>query len=431
MPKLIQSSNVPTGLEKFSSRLPSGVSIPVTKNPSLDSNVNIAATPVNAGVSKDSFDLYRLRDEAAKVLPYLAVCKCGKVPYRKYVTIDKNEKNVKRYGNVSHCGSVWVCPTCAWKKMKIRQQQIKEIIRMHNDSGCSFYFVTLTVRHDLTIPLTVLLNRVTSAWRKITEERAIKPLFKIANYIQSLECRFSFTSGWSPHFHAVFMAPEKEKVKPLFDLLIASWIKKTGSATDGQSIIESTDEETLAEYIAKISLADELTGGQTKKSRKSNSVSYFDMLQDTLKYKKQIQEYGYATKSVQTLRKSKGLNITKDKDQDKDQVKETLVNIHELTYKATIVKRCDYKKVLEISDKWPEIVNYFKGYDIDESQKMISPKGEINKTSPKIRTGKKPQFYKKLFDKMSGKISIGRPVKRKKAVNILISEQPISFPMLR
>ena len=396
---------------------PSGVPKRSKKNPSLDSNVNFAAKPVNTGISKGSYDLYKLRDNAAKVLPFLGVCKCGKVPYKKYVTIDKNEKNVKRYGNINHCGSVWICPTCAYKKMKVRQDQIKDIIKMHNDSGCTFYFVTLTIRHNSNQPLTVLLKNVTSAWRQITEERAIKPLFKTANYIQSLECRFSNKSGWSPHFHAVFMSTEKEKVKPLFDLLIDSWTKKTGSEKAGQKIIEATNEESLSEYIAKISLANELTEGQTKTSRKGDSVSYFDMLKDTIKFKKQIEEYGYATKGVQTLRKSKGLNITKDKDQDKDQVKENILNIHEVPYKETIVKKCDYKKVLEMADKWPDIAEYFKDYDINKSEKMISPKGDINKNSPKIRTGKKPQFYRKLFDKMAGKITIGRPAKRKKTVN--------------
>ncbi len=424
MTKLIQSSNLPTIWPKkiFSGHLdtgsaPTGSAKKNNKTFDLDSNVNFAAKPVNSGISKGSFDLYKLRDEAAKVLPYLGVCKCGKVPYKKYVTIDKNEKNVKRYGNINHCGSVWICPTCAYKKMKVRQEQIKEIIKLHNNSGCSFYFITLTIRHQDNQPLTVLLKNVTSAWRKITEERSIKPLFKTANYIQSLECRFSFKTGWSPHFHAVFMSTEKEKVKPLFDLLIDSWIKKTGSEKKGQKIIEATDEESLSEYIAKISLANELTEGQTKTSKKGNSFSYFDMLKDTVKFRKQIEEYGYATKGVQTLRKSRGLNITNDKDNDKDTVKENLLNIHEIAYKQTIVKKCDYKKVLEISDKWPEIVEYFKGYNINQSEKMISPKGEINKTSPKIRTGKKPQFYRKLFDKMTGKIFIGRPAKRKKPVN--------------
>ena len=397
---------------------PSGVSKRNKKTPFLDSNVNFAAKPVNTGVSKDTFDLYKLRDEAAKVLPYLGVCKCGKVPYKKYVTIDENGKGVKRYGNVNHCGSVWICPTCAYKKMKVRQDQIKEIIKMHNDSGCTFYFVTLTIRHNSTQPLTVLLNDVTKAWRKITEERAIKPLFKIANYIQSLECRFSFKTGWSPHFHAVFMSTEKETVKPLFDLLVDSWIKKTGSEKGGQKIIEATEGESLSEYIAKISLANELTEGQTKTSKKGDSVSYFDMLKDTVKYRKQIEEYGGATKGVQTLRKSRGLNITKDKEQDKDTVKVNLLNIHKYVYKRTIVDRCEYKKVLTIADKWPEITDYFKGYDIDPNEKTINPKGEINRKSPKIRTGKSPQFYRKLFDKMTGKITIGRPAKRKKTLNI-------------
>ena len=376
MPKLIQSSNVPTGLEKFSSGLPSGYQSPVIKNPSLDINANKSATPGNTGISKDILDLYKLRDHAGKVLPKMAVCKCGKVPYKKFVTIDRNEKNIKRFGNVVHCESIWVCPTCAYKKTKIRQEQLREIIKLHNNSGCSFYFVTLTIRHNSNQPLTVLLNTIQYAWKQITKERALKPLFKEANFIQSLEIRYSLKTGWSPHYHAVFMSPEKEKIKPLFDLLIDSWTKKTGSQKEGQKIIEATDEETLSEYIAKISLADELTGGQTKKSRKSNSVSYFDMLKDTITYKKQIEEYAAATKNARSLRKSKGLNIIGDKENKEDTVIDNLLNIHAAVYKSTIVKNCDYKIVLENSDSWEWLKTYFKGYDIYESIKMIFPTGQ-------------------------------------------------------
>ena len=342
----------------------------------LDNNVNKSATPGNTGISKDIIDLYKLRDNAGKVLPQMAVCKCGKVPYKKFVTIDRNEKNIKRFGNVVHCGSIWVCPTCAYKKIKIRQEQLREIIKLHNNSGCSFYFVTLTVRHNIHQPLTVLLNTIQYAWKQITKERALKPLFKEANFIQSLEPRFSFKSGWSPHYHAVFMSPEKDKIKPLFDLLIDSWLKKTDSEKGSQKIIEATDEENLSEYIAKISLANELTEGQAKTSKKGGSVSYFDMLKDTVKYRRQIEEYSAATKNVRSLRKSNGLNIIGDKENKEDTVIDNLLNIHAAVYKSTIVKNCDYKKVLENADSWEWLKTYFKGYDIYESTKMIFPTGQ-------------------------------------------------------
>lgn len=356
-------------------RLP-GLSKKSKKNLSLDINVNKSASPVNTGISKDILDLYKLRDNAGKVLPQKAVCKCGKVPYKKFVTIDRNEKNIKRFGNVSHCGSIWICPTCAYKKTKIRQEQLREIIKLHNNSGCSFYFVTLTIRHNSNQPLTVLLNKIQYAWKQITKERALKPLFKEANFIQSLEIRYSLKTGWSPHYHAVFMSPEKEKIKPLFDLLIDSWTKKTDSQKEGQKIIEANDKESLSEYIAKISLANELTEGQTKTSRKGNSVSYFDMLKDTVSFKKQIEEYSAATKNARSLRKSNGLNIIGDKENKEDTVIDNLLNIHAAVYKSTIVKNCDYKKVLENADSWQWLKNYFKGYEIYETIKMIFPTGQ-------------------------------------------------------
>ena len=432
--KLQRNYPIPTKRpENFSTTVLTAQAKPLIKKPLLDINANFAAKPVNTGVSKETFDLYRLRDEAAKELPYLRVCKCGKVPYKPFVSIDRNERDVKRYGNINHCGSVWTCPVCTFKKMKIRQQQMKEILKLHNDSGCNFYFVTLTIRHNSSMPLTVLLNKVTSAWRQITEERALKPLFKIANYIQTLEVRYSLKTGWHPHYHAVFMTSDKAAAKPLFDKLVTSWTKKTNSKASGQKIIEGNgNDETLAEYVAKMSLASELTEGQTKKSRKGDSIGYFEMLKDTVQFKKQIQEYGYATKHVQTLRKSRGLNITKDKDKDQDTVKENLVNIEKVVYKQTIVKTCSYRHVLTIADKWPEIAEYFRDYDIDQTGKMISPKCEINKKSSKFRTDKKPvflprhkakgeneftQYYKKLYNEMSGKVKIGRPTKKNMNLN--------------
>jgi hypothetical protein len=232
------------------------------------------------------------------------------------------------------------------------------------------------------------------------------------------------------------MTSDKEAAKPLFDKLVASWTKKTNSKASGQKIIEGTGNETLAEYVAKMSLANELTEGQTKRSRKGNSIGYFEMLKDTGQFRKQIQEYGCATKGVQTLRKSRGLNITKDKDKDQDTVKENLVNIEKVVYKQTIVKTCSYRHVLTIADKWPEIAEYFKDYDLDQIGKMISPKCEINKRSSNFKTDKKPvflvrhnaskeakrekefiQYYRKLYNEITGKIKIGRPTKRNTNLN--------------
>ncbi len=344
----------------------------VTKKPLLDFHANKSARPVITGVSKDILDLYKLRDNAANVLPNFGVCRCGKIPYKKYITVSRNEKGIKRFGNVVHCESVWVCPTCAYKKTMIRQEQIREIIKLHNNSGCSFYFVTLTVAHNSDDPLTVLLNRVQYAWKQITKERALKPLFHSANFIQSLEIRYSFKTGWHPHYHAVFMSTEKEKVKPLFDILINSWTKKTRSQAKGQKIIEATDKESLSEYLLKMSLANELTEGQGKKSKK-DSVSYFQMLNDTRKYRKKIEEYAAATKGVRSLRKSKGLNIISDQEDAEDQEIENLLNIHKLVYYSTIVKNCHYKLVLENVDTWAWVREYFKGYNINDEAKMIHP----------------------------------------------------------
>lgn len=347
---------------------------PTKKGPLLDLYVNKSARPVNTGVSEDILDLYRLRDNAAIVLPNMPVFKCGKIPYERYVKIQKNEKGIKRYGSVSHCGSIWICPTCAFKKTMVRQDQIKEIIRLHTNSGCSFYFVTLTVKHRSDDPLTILLNQVQLAWKQITKEKCLKPLFRAANYIQTLEIRYSGKTGWHPHYHAIFMSTEKEIVKPLFDILVDSWTKKTGSNAANQKIVEAEKEDELAEYILKMGLAKELTIGQAKNSKK-DSVSYLEMLKNTNKYRRQIEEYSAATKGCRSLRKSNGLNIISDNEDPKDQVIDTLLNIHKLVYYSTIVKNCDYKKVLENVEQWNWIKEYFKDYRIDDFEKIINPVG--------------------------------------------------------
>jgi hypothetical protein len=390
--KLHRNFLIPTKKpENFSTAELTAKAKKVTKKPLLDLDVNKSARPVITGVSKDILDLYKLRDNAASVLPNMGVCRCGKIPYRKYITVSRNEKGIKRFGNVVHCGSVWVCPTCAYKKTMIRQEQIREIIKLHNNSGCSFYFVTLTIAHNSDDPLTVLLNRVQYAWKQITKEKALKPLFHAANFIQSLEIRYSLKTGWHPHYHAVFMSPDKEKVKPLFDVLINSWTKKTGSKSKCQKVIESTDEESLSEYILKMSLANELTEGQGKKSKK-DSVSYFQMLTDTRKYRRQIEEYSAATKGARSLRKSKGLNIISDQEDQEDQVIDNLLNIHKLVYYSTIVKNCDYKKVLENADTWAWVREYFKNFNINDELRMIHPA----KADPLKHKGKNMNFNTNL-----------------------------------
>lgn len=354
----------------------------------LDNNVNKSATLQTSGFPEVP-DFYKLRDNAAKVLPFMGVCKCGKVPYRKYVTVDVNTEGVTRFGNVVHCGSVWVCPVCAYKKMKIRQEEIREIMKLHINSDCSFYFVTLTIRHQLNQPLTVLINSLQAAWKKITKERKLKPLFKAANFIQTLEIRHSELTGWSPHYHIVFMSPDEEKVKPLFDSLIHSWIEKTGSNMAGQKVIKANDAETLSDYITKISLAYEMTQGQTKTGKKGDSLSYFDMLKSPFEYRKKIEEYSAATKGVRSLRKSKGLNITPD-DQDKeDTTIDNLLNIHQAVYQSTIVKNCDYKLVLENAISWDWVKEYFKDYEINEKDKTINPSALIQQLDINTAKGRR------------------------------------------
>ena len=340
----------------------------------LDNNVNKSATLQQRGFSIGP-DFYRLRDNAAMILPFMGVCKCGKVPYKKYVTIDRNENNVTRFGNVVHCGSVWVCPTCAYKKMKARQEEIRDIFKLHNDSGCSFYFVTLTVKHGKDDPLTVLLNLIQGAWKEITKERKLKPLFHSANFIQTLEIRYSYITGWSPHYHIVFMSDDKN-ITPLFQSLIKSWIEKTGAQEAGQKVIRANEAKTLSDYILKMDLAFEMTGGQRKTAKKSDSVSYFQMLQKPLKYRKQIEEYAAATKGAKSLRKSKGLKITTDDQEVKDKAITNYLNIDKNVYRSTIVKNCDYKKVLENCHSWEWIKAYFKGFEIDEAEKTIRHPGK-------------------------------------------------------
>lgn len=354
-PKNIFSGGLP-GPKKRKKRLP------------LDNNVNNAAKPVNTGISERDVDLYKLRDNAANLLPRMGVNRCGKVPISDYVTVDQNSEGITRFGHVAHCGSIWVCPVCAYKKLRRRQEEIKNILKVHNDSGCTFSFLTLTVRHHLHQPLTVLINSLQSAWRQITKERKLKPLFQNSNFIQTLEIRYSENTGWHPHYHCVFMFTPAEQNKALLRVLIESWLDKTDSLAEGQKVIDASGEETLSEYLAKMGLAQELTGGPGKNGK---SMSYFDLLKDPIRWKKLIEEYSAATKHVRSMRKSKGLNIADDDDDVNDEVVVNLLNIKKSVFQETIVKNCHYKLILENVTSCEFLKEYFRNYEIDFQTKTV------------------------------------------------------------
>lgn len=90
------------------------------------------------------------------------MCACVKVRRHKNesvsVEINQSTGNAK-FGNLVHCGSVWLCPDCAYKISQERKKELAEVMKGCRDKGLHVAMLTLTVPHYLGDDLKKLLKK--------------------------------------------------------------------------------------------------------------------------------------------------------------------------------------------------------------------------------------------------------------------------------
>jgi len=276
------------------------------------------------------YSLYDLKAVAKRTYPNERINICGwKSINNAPIQIGKSTDDKVRYSNLWRCGSVWTCPTCAYKIMKVRQAEIYHILKSKKDQGKQIYFLTLTHRHTKDNSLESIIDSLRKTWRKLSKTSKHQSLFSDIDYIKTLEIKKSKSSGWHPHLHIVIISDKNlDYVQEKINSFIEDWIFQTGSDEVGQ-VFKQANTNGIANYIAKYDLSQELTTGQMKGGK---GQTYLQMLKDLEQTGEaeiyyQLQEYLQATKNKKQFTFSRGLKKSVMTDKQITKLKDNVIEI--------------------------------------------------------------------------------------------------------
>jgi hypothetical protein len=153
---------------------------------------------------------------------------------------------------------------------------LRKLIEKARETGGEVYLCTVTLPHDEGDALAPMREAISDGWRFVQQGRRWQELKKelgIAGTIRGDDEPTWGRRGWHPHFHCLLIfdhPPSPLQVERLSDHIYERWatrIIKHGyrqpSREHGVVITQSHG----AEYILKLGLADELTGGLYKEPR--------------------------------------------------------------------------------------------------------------------------------------------------------------------
>ena len=178
---------------------------------------------------------YNLRDADDRARynldhPWRKINMCHRVPINKsnpvrlMRTADGQTPTAYLAGHLA-CGYAG-CPVCLGALADRRAIELSEAVNAHRSDGGGLAMLTLTCRHDSSMPLADLLQRLQSARDNLLRgdawgytQRALG--VPLLGQFRALETTFSRQSGWHPHYHILFFlgAP----LLPMHNAAMAPW----------------------------------------------------------------------------------------------------------------------------------------------------------------------------------------------------------------
>lgn len=274
-----------------------------------------------------------LRDTAALLLRPAdiekrgpAVCGCGRAGFEaEEVAFHLKQDGTARTSGVLHCDSAWLCPVCAPRRGKERQERMAEVfdaVKAYPDG--QMVMCTLTVRHRRGQSLAELKKAVQAASRMARQgapwSRA-KRKFRVFGVVSAPEVTWSPEAGWHFHIHTAIVHrgtdAEAQELGEWFVHRYMGYVEELGYSAliDGQDVSVIRDHKKLADYIAKgvsrtRDLAWEMAGQATKKARSKGGLHPFDILEKASgddQMKALFREYADAMKGVRSCIVTKSL----------------------------------------------------------------------------------------------------------------------------
>ena len=308
--------------------------------------------------------------------------KCGQPVESAVGVMTDGEKG--RFTGTMLCGSIWVCPICGTIIRHERAHEVALAIGEHAErlrqkaaddwqqehegqqlppqlavsDGFGFYvFGTLTIRHDLLMPLDMTLDAIMKGWSKLINGKPWKKAaekYHIRGYVRAVEITYGLAAGWHPHIHFVlfldgdmdddqregFRTWMLDRWKTMVERVAAGYAKKDGNpyhvspnehGIDLQFMAGTDAGTKAAEYITKIQadkggaqLAQEITRSDAKDGR-MGSVNPFQLLDSGCLGLSDVQrealwvEYWKATLRRRCITWSQGLKDDMNVDELKDE----------------------------------------------------------------------------------------------------------------
>lgn len=233
---------------------------------------------------------YNLRDTAAEVSRLERVCKCGRVPVGRLVSVRACEDGSRAgYAGLHTCGSVWACPVCAAKISARRTEELSEVLTRAEQDGYRVSMLTLTMRHHKGDKLKDLWAALSKAWGLVTSGKGwvqMKERIGLVGWARTVEVTHG-KNGWHVHIHALLVS----KIDPTLDRLSAVHVIGRWSAGLAKYGLESVadsggfdwecaakgDSAALSAYVAKLGgsgLAAEATLGAFKTAKRDNRTPF-------------------------------------------------------------------------------------------------------------------------------------------------------------
>lgn len=189
------------------------------------------------------------------------------------------------YHGLQVCAMPWTCPVCASKISERRRVEVAKGMKQAAVLGLQVALVTLTVPHGLGDDVSIIVDKMSAAWKRLWQGKAgmlLRESLGLFGHIRALEVTHG-ANGFHPHFHALlFFHPDQvkpgawEKFGPRWQTVAVRSGLPRPSDERGCQI---DDGKKAAAYVAKgvWGLESELTKGHVKTGKKGSRTP-FDLL---------------------------------------------------------------------------------------------------------------------------------------------------------
>lgn len=264
------------------------------------------------------------------------VRKCGRVTILPGGNVGVRKKGeAVGYAGLATCGSVWACPRCSARIMAVRRLELGVLISAAAAEGYTVAFGTVTLRHKQGQALAVLWEALTKGQQGVTNATKVKRIRQSLNrvgYVRATEVTYG-GNGWHPHIHTIQLFKgevSQDQLDELRDAEFDVWSRQCQNRGLGAPLkkryelrkVNDANVE-FADYFAKgvydpksakaaKSVSFEMTGSQTKKGRRKESRTPWEVLEDFGKTGdfedwEVFEEYEKASKGKRALVWSRGL----------------------------------------------------------------------------------------------------------------------------